>query len=307
MLDFFKRKRQRGLGVDIGTCFVKMLAFNQTSEGKCIENYAIVELPPFNPTLKKNETEALYVKALQTAFQKLETNNRQAIIALTNSLVFTAKIQVAESSKTPDILQHIELKADTYFPYPLDELYYDFEIVRHSATEGVLEVIVIAARKEMVDTRIRLLEKAGLKVVVVETESQAIARAFGAPLKNQIVLDLGSHKMSLHAFFEKRLIYSRDFSFQNSKEDALQKIEQDINIFLSAHSNIEIERFLLMGGNALMPELSGLISTKFQAEVALVNPFSELKFSEKREKEKMEPLGSLLMLSYGLALRGIDI
>ena len=109
------------------------------------------------------------------------------------------------------------------YPYPLDEVSLDFDVICQSPNHPELvDVLVVASRAENVNSRIETLNEAGLDVNVVEVESYAIERASllacdNLPNKGQneliAVVDIGSIMTSLTVLYNMSTIFSREEVF----------------------------------------------------------------------------------------------
>ncbi|MEK5794915.1 pilus assembly protein PilM, partial [Acinetobacter nosocomialis] len=74
----------------------------------------------------------------------------------------------------------IRMDAEQYIPFPLDEVSLDFEVLPDRlANPARVNVLLVATRTENVETRVEVLERAGLTPKVADVESYAMERAFG--------------------------------------------------------------------------------------------------------------------------------
>ena len=70
------------------------------------------------------------------------------------------------------------MDAEQYIPFPLDEVSLDFEVLPDRlANPNRVNVLLVATRTENVDTRVEVLELAGLVAKVADVESYAMERA----------------------------------------------------------------------------------------------------------------------------------
>ena len=72
----------------------------------------------------------------------------------------------------------IQMEADQYIPYPLDDVAIDFQVRGPTALDpNRVEVLLAACLKEQVDAREAVLALAGLVPKVIDIEAFALARA----------------------------------------------------------------------------------------------------------------------------------
>ena len=117
----------------------------------------------------------------------------------------------------------IQLEADQYIPFSLDEVSLDFEVM--GPTEGnpeQVDVLLAASRSENVDLRVAALEVAGLKAKIVDVEAFALENTvmmmardlFGGGEGLTIAIaDVGSAVTTFSVLENLKIIYSREQNF----------------------------------------------------------------------------------------------
>ncbi|HCF5570471.1 type IV pilus assembly protein PilM [Pseudomonas aeruginosa] len=208
MLGLIKKKANTLLGIDISSTSVKLLELSRSGGRYKVEAYAVEPLPP-NAVVEKNIVELEGVgQALSRVLVKAKTNLKSAVVAVAGSAVIT---------KT------IEMEADQYIPYPLEEVAIDFEVQGLSARNPErVDVLLAACRKENVEVREAALALAGLTAKVVDVEAYALERSY-ALLSSQLgadtdqltvaVVDIGATMTTLSVLHNGRTIYTREQLF----------------------------------------------------------------------------------------------
>ncbi len=116
----------------------------------------------------------------------------------------------------------IQVEADQYIPYPLNEVRLDFEVLHPSATEpGQVDVLLAASRSDNVDVRVAAMELAGLKAEVVDVEAFALENSVRLLLeqskqdtdKTIAVIDVGATMTTLSVLDRLNIIYTREQVF----------------------------------------------------------------------------------------------
>jgi type IV pilus assembly protein PilM len=129
-----------------------------------------------------------------------------------------------QSSLTDEEMHsQIELEADQYVPYPLEEVSLDFEVLGPSENNpDTVDVLLAACRTETVEMRTAAVESGGLDAKVVDVEAYATENAFQLLLdqvpdqgmeKTIAVVDVGATMTTLNVLHDTRLIYTRDQVF----------------------------------------------------------------------------------------------
>src|SRR5216117_3542569 len=118
------------------------------------------------------------------------------------------KLPPVDTSKVTQIIQY---EAQQNVPFPLEEVVWDYQILG-AAASGELEVLLVANKSDVVEGLSRTVEKAGLRLQLVDVSPAALCNAFrynyGDLEGCTMLLDIGAKTSNL-LFFEKGNVYSR--------------------------------------------------------------------------------------------------
>jgi len=217
------RKNSPLLGIDISTTPIKLIELSRTATTPAprfrVEHYAIEPLPSTAIVEKKIVEHEMVSEGIRRALTRSGTKTKRAAVALAGALVITKVINLPATLKDAEMEAQIQLDADQYIPYPLEEVNLDFNVIGPSPSDPALvEVLLAASRHENVDDRVNVLEMAGLTPQVVDVEAYAIKHACSRllGLKEADILgivDVGASTTTLHVFSAERIVYAREQNF----------------------------------------------------------------------------------------------
>jgi len=226
-MGLFSRKSPAMLGLDISSTAVKLLELSQHSgRGGLryrVESYSVEPLPP-NAVVEKNVANIEAVgESIRKVLKRAGTRTKHAAVAVSGSAVITKVISLPASLSEREMEAQIELEADQYIPYPLDEVNLDFQVLGPSGKNAELvDVLLAASRSENVDDRVAALEIAGLSCELVDIEAYAMERAC-SQLSEQwpnngegivvAVADIGATTTTMDVLYDNRVIYTREQNF----------------------------------------------------------------------------------------------
>jgi len=225
--------KPRLLGLDVSGNSVKLLELSRSGSVHRVETYAIESLPPGDAGHDAEVVSEAVRKAVKRSGSKL----KHAAIAVDSSATISKVIQMPShlAQKEDDLQAQIELEADQYIPYPLEEVRYDFEVQGPSSKNpNTIDVLIAATRAENVDNRVAMIEAAGLEVRVVDVEPFAVENVFPYILPEDIgsgklvgVVDMGGTRTSLSVFNSGDMIYTRDQDFGGHRliDDIMRRYE----------------------------------------------------------------------------------
>jgi len=221
--DFFKQKQPAILGLDISSTAVKLLELGKNGDHLRVESYAVEPLPA-NSVIEKNIADLEAVgEAIKRAVKRSGSRTKLTAVSVAGSAVITKVISMPGSLSDDEMEQQIELEADQYIPYPLEEVNLDFEVIGPSENEpDKIDVLLAASRSENVDIRVAAIELAGLKAKIVDVEAYAMENALSLIVpqlpdqgvdKTIAIVDVGATMTTLNVMHDCKTIYTREQVF----------------------------------------------------------------------------------------------
>ena len=222
-MGIFSSKNRPVLGLDITTSSVKLIELSKSGSRYRVESYA-AQPTPLNSVNEKAIVDADAVgEAVRIAVKRSGARARDAAIAISGDAAITKVIQMPSSFQGADLEGQVELQADQYIPFPMEEVSYDFEVIGESEKDPeMIDVLLVATRTENVEQSQAAVEAAGLNAHIVDVEAFAVENAC-ALLRHQMpnegvehsiaVIDFGATSTSFNVLRNLKVIYTRDFAF----------------------------------------------------------------------------------------------
>ncbi|MBU0501314.1 MAG: pilus assembly protein PilM [Gammaproteobacteria bacterium] len=227
MFSFLHQKSNQLIGLDISSTAVKLLELSRAA-GRAgaqyrVESYAVEPLSP-NAVVEKNIADIDAVgDAIRKVVRKSGTKTRRAAVAVSGSAVITKIITMPAALSDPEMENQIQMEADQYIPYALDEINLDFQVVGpNEKNPDMVDVLLAASRSENIEARVAALELAGLTAAIVDVEAYAMELACSQlaeqwPNRGEnmtiAVADIGATNTTLNVLYDNRIIYTREQNF----------------------------------------------------------------------------------------------
>jgi type IV pilus assembly protein PilM len=222
-MSWFNQKQNAVLGLDISTAAVKLLELSKVGTRYRVESYAVVPLTQEAFVDKNIANTDIIAEAITAAIKQSGTKIREACVAVSGSAVMSKVITIPANMGESEIEDQVLDEASQYVPYSLDEVNLDFEVQRvNEANPLLLDVLLVASRKENVNDRVEALTKAGLKTRIVDVEAFAIENAFTLLAdqlegfgegKTYAIADVGATMATLNIVYDGRTVYTREQGF----------------------------------------------------------------------------------------------
>jgi len=226
-MSFMRRKKPAILGIDISSSAVKLLELTRSSgrggSSYRVESYAVEPLPA-NAVVEKAIKDPEGVgNTIRNVVRKSGTRAKHAAVAVSGSAVITKVISMPAAMSDREMQTQIQLEADQYIPYPLEEVNLDFSVIGPSEkAPEMVDVLLAASRSENIDARVAALQAAGLTAAVVDVEAYSMENACslisqhwpqGGTDQTVVVADVGAMNTTIHVVHNHRLVYTREQNF----------------------------------------------------------------------------------------------
>ncbi len=198
---------------------------------------------------------------------KIDSNYVVASLPESKSFVRVIQIPVMSDSEAENA---IPFEAESFIPLPVDQVYLDWQ--KLGMVGDKMSILIIASPKEFVDKYLDILDKANLKPVALEVESQSCFRALVEKNSKETVLivDIQTFRSNLIMVEEGKLEFTssvpiagntftesiaRSLGVSSSKAEEIKKKVGIANT--SEYPNIKIA--LLPTLNNLSAEIKGIL------------------------------------------------
>lgn len=209
----FLSKNNLVVGVDIGSHAVKVCQLKRTDKGYAVVSLGSVVLPEGavdDGTLVEPE---IVGKAISELFSNLKIKNKKIGISISGYSVIVKKVNLSVMDDD-QLEEHIMTEAEQYIPFDIEDVYLDFQNLKtNTETSDRTDVMLVAAKKEVVDDYLEMLESIGLQSVLVDVDGFALENTYeysGAKSENVALVDIGASKMNINILSHGMSVVARD-------------------------------------------------------------------------------------------------
>ncbi len=169
------------VGLDVGSHAIKAVELAPAGAKYRILHAAIGDSPP--GALKEGavvEPQGLGL-AIRQVLSKAGIKPGRVVSAVGGQAVIVRELKLPPMSED-ELKQAARFEAERYIPYGVREVNMDFDVIGETTEENQRKIVVllVAARREIVDKHIQALEAAGVEPFVLDVESFAVIRALDA-------------------------------------------------------------------------------------------------------------------------------
>jgi type IV pilus assembly protein PilM len=165
------------LGIDIGVGSIKLVSVSKGNGDKLVLEAIGESKTPRVDWLKAEKSDKAISEmssALKLLLNDLKIKTKKVVTSLPEDEVVSRLIRLPPL-KDSEIRDALKFEAETFVPYPLDQVSIDYEIVERDEA-GRLSVFAIAARNDLIKLYIKLFKQSGLELVALESPAVAMRR-----------------------------------------------------------------------------------------------------------------------------------
>lgn len=222
-------KKRNLVGLDIGHHAIKLVALEPIPGGWRV--LRVMQTPTPEGAVK--EGSVIAPESVGDAIRQLIKDSRMTVsgchLSVSSPAVIVRTVKIPKMSEAM-LRKSIRFEAGRYIPNNVDESYVEFEITgEHS--DGQMSVLMVAAPRELVDSRMRAAAAAGLEVECVDLEAFASYRSmvqanFGIDVSQDTfaLVDIGSHSTKVSVIQKGQFAMTRTIPQAGSAlTESLQK------------------------------------------------------------------------------------
>ena len=167
------------VGLDIGTDYIRAAQIKPSGSGNVLTAYGSVTMP-FGAVVEGEIVDPEAVSgALKELWKRTGIRTKDVSIGVSNQKVVVRLIDLPYMERD-ELAGAIQYQAQDYIPIPIEEAIIDFQIIGDYMTpadEHMMEVLLVAAQRDMIASAVTAVEGAGLKLAQVDVTAFALVRA----------------------------------------------------------------------------------------------------------------------------------
>jgi type IV pilus assembly protein PilM len=339
-------------GLDLGNHSLKLIKILHRKEGYHLQAAGIRELPPGTIEGSEIKNRDALIDNITTLVNNCDPSIVEVAISMSGHGIISDKVTF-KIDPNENAEEMILWEAGQRSPFDVDDITLDYKILHRKAETGEVEVLLVAAKNQIMQNYIDLLYEAGLKPIIVDVVSFAMNNCYALESGNNpetgvvALVNIG-HNLTNVTFIKDGVYHSsRDIStacdfyaktlqrnlgigteeainilkgrtnqsldansLRQSLDYASEELSTGIDLAFSYFKTSEksdvINKVVLSGGGAYIPNISSILEKRHQTTVQISNPMAFLEYDQASfggfDPRKMS---ALFTVAVGLALRKV--
>ena len=231
-------KGKLAIGLDIGSSGVKLILLKEARKrGQttyALQSFGMKPLPPEAIVDGALMNSTAIVQAIQELVGELKVKTKEVAIGVSGHSVIIKKISMPRMSQV-ELEEAIQWEAEQHIPFDIKDVNIDTQILKPEANDatGQMDVLLVAAKKDMINDYTQVVTEAGLQPVVVDVDAFAVQNCFSSnyevPEKETVVLiNAGAAVVNINILSQGITTFTRDVTIGGNQ--FTEEIQKQMNV-----------------------------------------------------------------------------
>ncbi|OQY17705.1 MAG: pilus assembly protein PilM [Desulfobacteraceae bacterium 4572_35.1] len=217
------------VGIDVGASSIKLVQLQESKNGyqlKCLDREL---LPPEAVVDDSIMDSSAVVMAIRDLIARNHIKSHDVATSVSGRSIIIRKISLTLMTEE-ELDKSIQWEAEQYIPFEISEVFLDYHILGPDPNDsGLMEVVLVAAKKDFVNEYVSVFVESGLNPVVVDIDCFAIENIYCSvydvdALNVVAFIDMGSSGVQVNVIKDGVSVFTRDIQFGgDSYNEELQK------------------------------------------------------------------------------------
>lgn len=235
------------IGLDIGSSSVKVCQLKETKRGFALQSFSMIPLPPEAIVDGSIMNSTAVVDAIRELIASQRLKAKEVAVSVSGHSVILRKINLPVMTRE-ELDESIQWEAEQYIPFDINDVHIDVAVLNEHNDQGQMDVLLVAAKKEMISEYTNVVREAGLSAVVCDVDAFALQNAFQANYETPVgqaiaLINVGASVVNINVLASGVSAFTRDVA--QGGNQYTDEIQKQLNV-----SYDEAEALKIGGGGA---------------------------------------------------------
>jgi type IV pilus assembly protein PilM len=226
-------KSKLAVGLDIGSSSIKLVQLKEKKGGWALLAFGSAPLPPEAIVDGALMNSSAIVQAIQELVSQHKVKGKEVAIGIRGHSVIIKKIQLPKVTQE-ELDESIQWEAEQYIPFDVKDVNIDTQILTPEGdAAGQMDVLLVAAKKDMINDYTSVCAEAGLSATVVDVDAFAVQNAYEAnydvpPEESIVLVNVGAAVTNINILARGTTAFTRDITMGGNA--FTEEIQKQLNI-----------------------------------------------------------------------------
>lgn len=236
--DFMSLFSKAVVGLDIGTSSVKVVQLKSSGSQWQLAGMGMAEIPKESLEVKNQDAQrSALVETIKRVFKESGIKTKKVVTSLSGDSVIIRYVKLPFMT-AEELRGAIPREAEQYIPLNIDQVVLDFQILGETQEDGQrkLDVLLVAAKVDVVDQHLLMLKSAGLTPAVIDVDAFALQNAYEINRlesndETVALINIGSSLTTINILEGNSTRFTRDIPVAGN--DFTKEIQKEFNLKFS--------------------------------------------------------------------------
>ncbi len=164
-------------GLDIGASSIKLVTMENRGGNFAIRSMGIRELPVETVVSEEIKDRDTLIFNIRSLVEQVDPRIKDVVISISGHGVLTDRITIDKKTGA-EAEQAILFEAEQRAPFDVEDVTMDYSVIDVDEGTNKMDVLIVAARNEFLNSYLEVITDAGLKPALVDTDSFAVMNAY---------------------------------------------------------------------------------------------------------------------------------
>jgi type IV pilus assembly protein PilM len=228
----WSRQRKSTVGLDVGSSLVKVVELDFSRSAPALKRLGVVPLPPEAIVDGEVMDRLLVLDAIRESVSQAGIRGREVVSAVNGRALIVKKV-LMDRMDQEDAREAIFWEAEQHVPFDIDDVSLDFQILNDNVGANQMEVLLVAAKKELIHQHADLVRDADLEPRIIDLDAFAVQNCYEAnydtePGRVVALMDVGAEVTNLNIVQGGLPQFTRDLSVGRSR--FVEEVQREFNL-----------------------------------------------------------------------------
>jgi type IV pilus assembly protein PilM len=211
------RRNRTTIGLDIGSGSIKVAVIDHSGPEPEVTRLGQAALRADAIVEGEILDSQLVADTVRGLLSELALASRQVVTSVGGRDLIVKKLQL-DRMQPEDVREVIRWEAEQHVPFDMENVELDFQILNPLGDGLQMDVLLVAAKRELVEQRLALLNDAQLKAAIIDVDAFALHNAFGynypeAMTSSVVLVNVGHEISTVNVLQDGVPVLTRDLTF----------------------------------------------------------------------------------------------
>jgi type IV pilus assembly protein PilM len=181
-----------------------------------LKHFGMIPLPPEAIVDGAFMDSASIVESIRSLIEGLRIKTKNVAVSISGHSVYIKTINVPTMSEE-QLEESIRWEAEQQIPFDIEDVNLDFQILNEQVSPDQMAVLLVAAKKDMINDYTAVIEEAGLQPTIVDVDVFAIENAYNLNFESSeddvvALVNIGASVMNINILKGGTSAFTRDIS-----------------------------------------------------------------------------------------------